>query len=283
MSSPTVTVGKSYVDTPAGQLHYRYSEPPKGSETANSTTGTIFLLHMSASSSKCFESLMSSLSSLGYYCLAPDMPGFGESFDPKTDPSSINWYADLYYATFSGLEQFKNGCHLLGHHSGGVIGGELAAEYEGFCQSLTIIGPTIMSSQERLEMSKTFLDPFNIPVPSGDHLKKTWDYILWEGIPERELELLQRETLDHIKAWKGRNQIYTCVWAYDCSDSLKKVSSDCKILGLCARDDVLWPYFEKFKSVRNGVLAYEIEGGNFGPDRDVPGILQHFLKFIENK
>lgn len=228
--------------------------------------------------------MMRPLSVLGYVSFAPDMPGFGGSFDPSSDPPSISWYADLYHALFCTLPDFKNGCHIVGHHSGGVIGSELAAKYPGFVRSLTIIGPAIMSADDRLEMSKTFLTPFNKPVPSGEHLAKTWDYLRWEGIPEESDDLMQREALDHIRAWKGRSQIYACVWDYDSEASLKMIQvkggKACAILGLCARDDVLWPYFDNFKELGNRVTAMEIKGGNFGPDLDTDNIMRIFVDFI---
>lgn len=227
--------------------------------------------------------MIARLDVLGWACYAPDMPGFGGSFDPEADPPSIRWYADLYHETFCAMESFRGGCHVLGHHSGGVIGTELAARFSGFVRTLTCVGPTIMASEERAHMSKTFLVPFNKPVSSGEHLKKTWDYLIWEGIsPAQELDLLQREVIDHIRAWKGRSQIYKCVWAYDCEESTRNIDEECKILGLCARNDVLWPYFDKFKMVGRQVDSCEISGGNFGPDLDCQGILNTFLSLVES-
>lgn len=34
------------------------------------------------------------------------------------------------------------------------------------------------------------------------------------GVGEN-LELFQREVIDHIRAWKGRNQIYGAIWDQD--------------------------------------------------------------------
>ncbi|KFA79091.1 hypothetical protein S40288_07035 [Stachybotrys chartarum IBT 40288] len=259
---------KAYADTPLGQLHYCHSHP------RNPNGLPILLLHMSASSSKCFHSMMPALSALGYSCFAPDMPGFGSSFDPDMEPGGIAWYTDLYHSTFSKFPAFKHGCHVLGHHSGGVIGTELAARYPDFCKSLTFVGPTVMSAEDRLELSKTFLEPFNKPVPSGSHLLKTWEYLVWEGIAKENLELLQREVLDHVRAWRGRSQIYECVWAYDCAEAMKNIPDECRVLGLCARDDVLWPYFDNFKRVGREVVWKEIKGGNFGPDEDCSNIVR---------
>ncbi|KAF2108491.1 hypothetical protein BDV96DRAFT_605556 [Lophiotrema nucula] len=124
---------------------------------------------MSASSSASMHALMQKLAALGYTCYAPDRPGFGASDDPDIEPPSIAWYAELYHASFSLLPGFEHGCHILGHDSGGIIGTELAnaERYGGFARSLTCIGPTVMSAEQRLEMSKTFLEPINKPVPSG--------------------------------------------------------------------------------------------------------------------
>ena len=221
------------------------------------------------------------LAHLGWTCYAPDMPGFGGSFDPTEDPPGITWYADLYHDVFSKLPEFEHGCHILGHHSGGVIGIELAVKYPASVRSLTCVGPTVMSSTERTEMSKTFLEPFNKPFSSGDHLKKTWEYLIWEGISSDNVDLLQREALDHIRAWKGRSQIYRCVWDYDCGEALKNTEESCKVLGLCAEDDVLWPFFENFKSSGRMVEARVVKGGNFGPDLDCDGIVEEFLAFVQ--
>lgn len=277
-------VRMAYADAPTGQIHYCYCQPRESITTARGSPRLpILLLHMSASSSRCFHKIMPHLAARGYTCYAPDMPGFGSSSDPDADPPGISWYADIYYRIFSGLPGFENGCHVIGHHSGAVIGTELAARGGAFCRSLTCIGPTIMTAADRRDMSKTFLEPFNKPSASGEHLIKTWDYLQWEGIPPDKIELLQREALDHIRAWKGRNQIYSCVWDYDCEDAMKQIPPGCRVMGLCAKDDILWPFFENFVALEGpSSSAHEIQGGNFGPDLDVAGIMEHFITLAED-
>jgi hypothetical protein len=49
----------------------------------------------------------------------------------------------------------------------------------------------------------------------------------------------------------------------------------CRIMLMCARDDVLWSYFDYVKRLRSGVKAVEIGGANFGLDRDVERIEKH--------
>lgn len=272
-------IKKAYLDTESGQLHYRVS---RGFQDATSPPDPlpVLLLHMSASSSKSFSKLMGQLSAIGYSCFAPDMPGFGESFNPEADPSSIKWYAEVFHRAFLALDDFKRGCRIIGHHSGGVIGIELAARFDGFVHSLTLVGPAIMSAEDRLNLSKTFLEPFNKPAPDGNHLLKTWDYLLWEGISRENIDLLHRETLDHMRAWKGRSQIYACVWKYDCAKEMLNIGPNCEILALCAEDDVLWPYFENVGHVQREIATGVIQGGNFSPDLDPEGITKAFMQLI---
>jgi hypothetical protein len=137
-----------------------------------------------------------------------------------------------------------------------------------------------MSEAERKSMARIFLDPFNKPTASGDHLLKTWEYLLWEGIPVERQSLLQREALDHIRAWKGRSQIYACVWDYDAEDGLLKMDKDCQILALCAPDDVLWPYFKNVEPIGRRIIQKQIAGGNFSPDVDPQGIQKAFLDMV---
>ena len=226
--------------------------------------------------------LMRQLSSLGFSCFAPDMPGFGESFDSEDDPPDISWYSDLYHAMFTSVPEFNEGCHVIGHHSGAVIGTDLAARYGEFVKSLTLIGPVFMSAEERHFMADLTMVPFNQPTEDGSHLARTWDYLIEKGIPHDNVELLHREALDHLRAWRGRLQIYACVWAYDCAAAMRSVDQSCKVLALCVPDDILWPYFEHVMSVREDVQMKEIKGANFGPDLATLDILEAFLALIES-
>ncbi|CAK7240818.1 MAG: hypothetical protein STHCBS139747_002266 [Sporothrix thermara] len=275
-----IPVKKAYLDTPDGQVHYRYTQSPGGGD-ASSTLAPILLLHMSASSSQCFDHLMQALSARGYACYAPDMPGFGSSYDPVSDPPAIAFYADLYHAAFSGLPGFATGYHVVGHHSGGVIGTDLAAKHGHLVRSLTLVGPVVMSAEARRKQAETFLAPFNKPVASGEHLGKTWEYLIWEGLKTDDLGLLQREAIAHIRAWKGRSQIYSCVWAYDCAENMAKFSESSRVLALCAEDDLLWEFFDNVQADGKRVVKATIKGGNFSPDLDYEGILKHMLPMLD--
>ncbi|KAJ1327412.1 2-hydroxy-6-oxonona-2,4-dienedioate hydrolase [Microdochium nivale] len=277
MAAPVVR--KAYADSAEGQIHYRYTVPA----STSTTKLPILFLHMSASSSATFEQLMRIYSAQGHACYAPDMPGFGASFHPAQDPLNIRWYVDLYVDVFFKSGHFpslsSHGCHVLGHHSGGVIGVELAIFHPHIVRSLAVVGPVLLDADQR-ERARGF-DAFNKPVADGSHLARTWEYLQSHGgITASELGLLQQETLDHARAWRGRLQIYSCVFGDHDGPSLYQ-QVKCPLITMCARDDVLWDGHAKIKDIRPDADAVEVKGANFTPSRDVEGVAAHYTPFLE--
>ncbi|KAI1340160.1 Alpha/Beta hydrolase protein [Xylariaceae sp. FL0016] len=276
MAAPTIK--KAYVDTPHGQVHYRYALP------SHPGKDTLIFLHKSASSSASYERLISHYAPLGHPCYAFDMPGFGSSFDPSPAATAeiaaqgTRWYVDLFMQCFASLGLLGAGLHIIGHHSGASLAVEAAAAYPEPVRSICLVGASVMSAAQRAAMKEKYFAPFNAPVGDGSHLAKTWDYLRSMGVGE-DLEVWQREAVDHIRAWKGRNQIYGAIWAQDKEAYFRKVK--CPIVAMCARDDVLWPYFENLRQVRDDVEMVEVKGANFTLDRDTEGIIAAWSKLLE--
>lgn len=274
-------IKKGYVDTPSGQIHYRYANP----SGTNNADRTIILLHKSASSSVSYEKIMRQLCSKGYRCYAPDMPGFGGSFDPTPGivedilQKGTRWYVDIFMAAFQSLGIIGQGqgqVHIIGHHSGACLATEIAAVYPELVASISLVGPAVMSAEERAEMKKQYHAPFNKPVADGSHLQKTWDYLRKMGVGA-DLELYQREAVDHIRAWKGRNLIYGAVWAQDMLGYIQSVK--CPILLVCAKDDALWEHYENARKVRPDAATLECSGANFSLDLDAETVGMACLNF----
>lgn len=139
----STTIKKAYVDSLHGQIHYRYSIP-------ENTKDTLVFLHKSASSSASYTKLITHYSLKGYACYAPDMPGFGASFDPS--PAAIEeilakgtrWYVDLFMDIFESLGITDVGFHVIGHHSGASLATEMAAIYPKQVRSICLVGASIM-------------------------------------------------------------------------------------------------------------------------------------------
>ncbi|KAF4630885.1 hypothetical protein G7Y89_g7249 [Cudoniella acicularis] len=221
MSNP---IKKAYFDAPEGQIHYRYV-----SGSGEEKELPCVFLHMSADSSGHFEKMLKLYAARGYDCYAPDIPGFGGSYDPEVDPPSTTYYVEAYshFLKFLNLSKF----HLLGHHSGACLSGEIAVKCPSLVASVTLAGPTIMTRQDQLYFLELLNPsvPFNKPVSNGSHLLKTWNFL--KGIPG-----LGKDGV-----------IYNCVFNHDFWGYFEKIGVS--ILALCARDDILWDYFCRVNKV----------------------------------
>ncbi|CZT20640.1 uncharacterized protein RCC_06498 [Ramularia collo-cygni] len=273
----TLSIKRAYIDiNDSQQLHYRHVVPE------DCGSGVIVFLHKSASSSSSYEKLMLHYASEGFSCYALDMPGFGGSFDPtpeqiaEIDRTGTEWFADIFITALNALGITKHGFHIIGHHSGASLATQIAVSYPESVRSICQIGPTTIGYEERQRMREIYLVPFNQPTPDGTHLQKTWDYLGKMGIGE-DLELRQREALDHIRAWKGRMLIYGAVWNQDAETLFMQVR--CPILVLCARDDVLWEHMENVQRLRSDIRTGVIGGANFSTELDVLGIVREWDAF----
>jgi len=258
-------VRRGYVDTGAGQIHYRACPAPGRPR--------LLFLHQTASSSAMYEKLMRTLA--GEYDMAAlDTPGFGGSFDPDGKPSTTHYCQWLLEAA----EQLGfSRCHLFGHHTGACFGVEIAARNPERVESLTMIGPVPLSGDEREQFRVHFSTPM-APAADGAHLRATWDYLAALGA-DRDLGLHHRELLDTVRAWRGRYQAYSAVWDQDWSGFFRQVS--CPILIMCAPDDVLAPYFERAQQMRADAIAVALQGANFEPDLDAGGIAAALRGFLQ--
>ena len=152
----------------------------------------------------------------------------------------------------------------------------MAAVYPAFLKNITLVGPTVIGEADRAEMKKSFFTPFNEPVEDGSHLLKTWNYLRKMGVGP-DLALFQREAVDHIRAWRGRNLIYGAVWAQDSEEVFRNVK--CPVLTLCARDDVLWSHIDNVQKIKPEARLGEVKGANFSLDLDAPGIIREWDNF----
>lgn len=258
-----MSIRKGYVDTEAGQVHYRSS--------AGDGTPIVFL-HQTASSSEMYIKVMLQLAG-DYPMYALDTPGFGGSFDPGGMPSMTQYCAWIMEAIDGlGLSKF----HLFGHHTGSCIGVEIAARHPERVLSLMMIGPVPLTQAEREEFRKHYSSPFS-PTADGSYLKITWDYL--EGLgADADLDLHHRELVDTVRAYMGRYQIYTSVWDQDFSAYYTDVS--CPILIMSAEDDVLNPFFQRAQEMRPDANAVMLEGANFEPDLDAAGTVAAIRSFV---
>lgn len=253
-------ITKGYATIAAGQIHY--------AAVAGDGIPIIFI-HKTVSTFRMWLPVMAQMPA-GHAMIAFDTPGFGESFDPD-HAVAIGQYADWIGEAIDALG--IDHCHLVGHHTGAFIALDLAAKRPDRTTTLTLIGPAPLTDDERREMAATFHKPF-MPTTSGGYLLDTWEYIGWAGA-SADLMLMNREMSAMLRSYQTRAWTYESVWKHDFRDLYVKVAT--RLLIMCAPDDILFPYFERSRSLRTDAAAVLLSGGaNYETDL-VPGEIAQAL------
>ncbi|KAH6664852.1 Alpha/Beta hydrolase protein [Halenospora varia] len=268
MSTP---IKRAFHDTPLGQIHYRYiltSNTPK--------KAPIIFLHQTASCGWVYQNMMKEYAERGHDCYAPDMPGFGASYDPIEDPKCSKFYVDVFMGLFRDLKLPK--FHLVGHHTGAGLAMEIAALYPDEIFSVMLSAPALATPTEQAAMFKTLAGEWSKPKHDGSHLMKVWDVMngeLWGS-----LEVKNHEVLDTLRAWRGRDQAYGVMFRQEKLRYFREIR--CPILATCSKQDVLWPCFHYCTELQQEARC-EVTSGNFLMDsKDVEGsIAYHHMDFLD--
>ena len=254
-------IRKGYVDTTLGQIHYR---------ERRGTGRTAVFLHQTASSSAMWSAVMERLPEGRYIAL--DTPGFGGSDDPDGMPSMPQYAGWLREAIDAcGIEAFD----LVGHHTGACIAVEIVSAIPDRVNSLAMIGAVPLTAEEREAFREHYSSPIS-PTEDGSYLQTTWDYLRGLGA-HSDLALHHRELLDTARAYYGRFQAYSAVWDQDFVAPFE--AATCPMLLMCAKDDVLYDYFERAKTMRPDAAHELLGGANFEPDQDPGGTAQALSDF----
>ena len=262
-------IKKSYVDTQHGQIHYRYSDGPID-------LPLVVMIHQTTSTSEMFEAIMVRLEKY-YRMIAPDFPGYGNSFFPDAVPD-IGYYTDVLVEALDNLSVTE--FHVVGHHTGGGIALDMAVRYTERIHTLSIIGPLYADEAERNDLRNitTGLVDQIIPKADGSHLKAGWKMLEIYGA-DVSVELHHREVLDHLKAWKGCGQAFNAILNQDFSGLFHKVKGP--LLLVCSPDDVLWSFFGKAKAARPDAETAVVKGPDYQCDVDPDGVANALHQFLQ--
>ena len=86
----------------------------------------------------------------GFSCYAPDMPGFGASFDPtpeqevEIERTGTEWFAAIFMTALGSLGITKQRFHIIGHHSGASLATQIAASHPELVHSICQIGTSLL-------------------------------------------------------------------------------------------------------------------------------------------
>ncbi|MET0239114.1 MAG: alpha/beta fold hydrolase [Sphingobium sp.] len=243
-------LSRGYLDLSDGQMHYIH-RPGRGTP--------ILFLHQTASSGRMWVATMERLD-VANPLWAVDTPGFGNSFDPAVEPDMddyVRWLMEAVSAMSQGP------VHLVGHHTGAAIALAAATRHPGVAASLSLIGPSLLSDQERTGYAGKLGAPFR-PGRSGAYLLKNWEYLRVGGA-DANTALLHREMIDMLRGWASRPHAYHAVWAQDTAAQLECIT--CPLHLISSPDDLLHSYFQRAGELRPDALRTTLSGGaNFVPD-----------------
>jgi len=262
----TRPIRKLYVGAPERQVHVRLVE---GSEP------TLVLLHQTASSSQCFEPLMRALT-LPNRLIAIDLPGFGGSDEIEGWPA-LAAYRDCIVAT---LDQLGAGpIVVLGHHTGASLAIELAVACQDRVEAIILVGPVLMSQQERDDFLVSHGEPLT-PDREGSHLLVNWQYAAGYNY-DCPTELLHQEVVAMLRAWRGRAQAYRAVAGQDTAALAQRVVA--RVLLITSPDDYFHATLDRAIAAFPAAEVASVGGGNFQPTLDPVGIAGAVESFLARR
>ncbi|MGK0498938.1 MAG: pimeloyl-ACP methyl ester carboxylesterase [Oceanicoccus sp.] len=244
---------KAYVDTPMGQVHYRYS--------GNASMGMpLLLLHQVPSDSSMYDELIKQLAG-DYWIIAPDMPGFGGS-DQLVGEITIAAISDVFKQALVvlGVQQ----CWMFGHHTGASVAVQMEYDYPGFAKKIALSGPPLLNDTLRELLPKISTE---FPVQEdGSHLLAMWSRIRGKdnGAP---LSISQRETLLATALGGLYPATYLAVIEQDYAAQLKTII--CPTLVFAGTKDPLHGQLDEALSLlKNGSKSEIKDGRTYGCERD---------------
>lgn len=267
------SIEKRYINTTTGQIHLRL--------TGDRTKPPLILLHQTASSSAMFELLMEHLCD-SFWCIAPDMAGFGSSDQPICVSPSIQFHAAIFWQICDQLKVYQ--CHLFGHHTGASVAVQMAHDRPHSVRGLGLSGPPLLSDQQ-IEALRAGLLPIKTD-DGGAFLLDSWRR-LRKKEPRATLELTLRETLLTLIAAENYPAAYHAVFNHPFESQLKLIS--CPTVLMAGEQDSLYTSLDLAKACLPEEIEHEVHhipnAGSYICDRQpelVANILLKFFKGEEN-
>lgn len=193
---------RSYVATTSGQTHLRTA--------GEASDPAVVLLHQSPLSSAMYEPTIGPLAKLGWFVIAPDLPGFGQS-DRPTRPWAIADFAQWLWELLDGLS--VGSVHVVGQHTGATIAVEAYLHQPERIDSLILQGLPVYSERERRQKLATYAPGYERD-RAGTHLMTVWERIC--GLyPEISVEDACQQALEYLSVGPDYGFAYRAVFEYE--------------------------------------------------------------------
>src|SRR5574337_1280553 len=162
LMSDRTAIRRAYADLREGQVHYAACGAPDAP--------AVLLLHQTPRSWAEYAGVLPLLGQR-WRAIAPDTVGFGDSYRPAW-PASIERWAAVAVELLDALGIART--HVVGHHTGGVIAVELAAQHPGRADRVVLSStPYVDDALRRERAQRPPIDEVT-PQPDGSHLAALW-------------------------------------------------------------------------------------------------------------
>jgi len=238
-------VTRAFADTPHGPIHYR----------AAGSGSPVLLLHQTPRSSDEYRDVIPLLAG-DRRVVAMDTIGYGDSYKPART-CGIEDYArgavDLLDAL--GIERAA----VVGHHTGAVIGVELAASHPDRVERLVLSNSPYIDAEDReRRRGRPPIDEVEVH-EDGRHLTELWQRRLG-FYPKGRPDLLTRFVIDALRAGEKAEEGHRACSAYRMETKAGLVR--CPTLVVCGTEDPFsYPRMEPLARAIAGSRALPIPGG----------------------
>lgn len=264
----TGAIRRAFADLSVGQVHY--------AECGDAGAHAVLLLHQSPRSWAEYRAVLPLLGQR-YRAIAMDTVGFGDSAPPPWAPSIERWArvaVELLDAL--GVER----AHVVGHHTGGVIAVELAANFPDR------VGAVVLSStpftDEAFRIARAQRPPIDAVhrQADGSHLVQMWRN-RQSFYPAGRPELLEAFVLDGLKASGDIEGGHRAVASYRMEACIDRVTQPV-LLVRAPQDPFAAPHAEELAAHLRNARTVDIEGGMVPlPDQLPEAFAESVLQFLE--
>jgi pimeloyl-ACP methyl ester carboxylesterase len=218
----------------------------------------VLLLHQTPRSWKEYRAVLPLLGER-YRTIAMDTVGFGDSGRAR-GTASIEVWAAAAIEVLNGLAVDR--AHVVGHHSGGVIAVELAANHPSRVAGLVLSStPYTDAAFRKARAERPPIDEVE-PRPDGSHLAELWQRRQGFYPPDRP-DLLSAFVADALTVLDDLEAGHTAVASYRMEDLIDRVNSPTLVVR-ATDDPFAYPHGEELRDRlvhAASVEMIDIEGG----------------------
>ena len=215
-----MSIGRGYIATSFGQVHYRYAGTPGAP--------VLLLLHQTPSTSAMYEPMMQALAPT----LPPHCAGHTGNGHERRDAGQYD-----HPGLAEGIAEFLDElgvvrCHVFGHHTGASIAVELAAQNPSLVEAVALSGPPLLT-REMQEKLPALASSFDVR-EDGKHLSSMWQRIR-DKDHDAPLEIIERETMNGLQLGDRYGAAYAAVVDHDIAAAMTNL--DCPALVFAGTED----------------------------------------------